>query len=48
MIIFPAIDLKNGQVVRLVQGDMEQATLMETIQLLKLFSLRNREPNIYI
>lgn len=27
MIIFPAIDLKNGQVVRLVQGDMEQATL---------------------
>src|SRR5262249_46632859 len=27
MILFPAIDLKNGQCVRLRQGDMGQATL---------------------
>jgi phosphoribosylformimino-5-aminoimidazole carboxamide ribotide isomerase len=27
MIIFPAIDLKNGQCVRLYKGDMEQATV---------------------
>jgi phosphoribosylformimino-5-aminoimidazole carboxamide ribotide isomerase len=27
MILFPAIDLKNGQCVRLKQGDMDQATL---------------------
>ncbi len=27
MIIIPAIDIKNGQAVRLVQGDMNQATL---------------------
>jgi phosphoribosylformimino-5-aminoimidazole carboxamide ribotide isomerase len=27
MILFPAIDLKNGQCVRLVQGDMAQATI---------------------
>ena len=27
VIIFPAIDLKNGECVRLVRGDMEQATV---------------------
>ena len=27
MILFPAIDLKDGQCVRLRQGDMEQATV---------------------
>ena len=27
MILFPAIDLKDGQCVRLVQGDMAQATV---------------------
>ena len=27
MIIFPAIDLKNGQCVRLFKGDMNQATI---------------------
>ena len=27
MILFPAIDLKNGECVRLVRGDMEQATV---------------------
>ena len=27
MILFPAIDLKNGECVRLVQGDMAQATV---------------------
>ena len=27
MILFPAIDLKNGECVRLIQGDMEQATV---------------------
>ncbi len=27
MILFPAIDLKNGQCVRLIHGDMEQATI---------------------
>lgn len=27
MILFPAIDLKDGRCVRLVQGDMEQATV---------------------
>ena len=27
MILFPAIDLKDGQCVRLVKGDMEQATV---------------------
>ncbi|MBV9064195.1 MAG: 1-(5-phosphoribosyl)-5-((5-phosphoribosylamino)methylideneamino)imidazole-4-carboxamide isomerase, partial [Methylobacteriaceae bacterium] len=26
MILFPAIDLKDGRCVRLVQGDMAQAT----------------------
>ena len=27
MIIFPAIDLKGGQVVRLAEGDMKRATV---------------------
>ncbi|MEP2178898.1 MAG: HisA/HisF-related TIM barrel protein, partial [Marinomonas sp.] len=27
MIIFPAIDLKNGEVVRLSEGDMDRATV---------------------
>ena len=27
MILFPAIDLKNGSCVRLVQGKMEDATI---------------------
>ncbi len=27
LIVFPAIDLKNGQVVRLAEGDMERATI---------------------
>lgn len=30
MILFPAIDLKNGQCVRLVKGDMCQATVFNT------------------
>jgi phosphoribosylformimino-5-aminoimidazole carboxamide ribotide isomerase len=29
VILFPAIDLKGGQCVRLVQGDMEKATVFE-------------------
>ena len=27
MIVFPAIDLKGGQVVRLAEGDMDRATI---------------------
>jgi urease alpha subunit len=27
MIVFPAIDLKGGQVVRLAEGDMDRATV---------------------
>ena len=27
MIIFPAIDLKSGEVVRLAEGDMDRATV---------------------
>ena len=27
MILIPAIDLKNGQCVRLIQGDMNQSTV---------------------
>ena len=30
MILFPAIDLKGGECVRLVHGDMEQATVFNT------------------
>ncbi|WP_374313621.1 1-(5-phosphoribosyl)-5-[(5-phosphoribosylamino)methylideneamino]imidazole-4-carboxamide isomerase [Dongia sp.] len=30
MILFPAIDLKNGQCVRLIKGDMAQATVFNT------------------
>jgi phosphoribosylformimino-5-aminoimidazole carboxamide ribotide isomerase len=30
VILFPAIDLKNGECVRLVRGDMEQATVFNT------------------
>jgi len=30
MILFPAIDLKNGECVRLVRGDMAQATVFNT------------------
>jgi phosphoribosylformimino-5-aminoimidazole carboxamide ribotide isomerase len=30
LILFPAIDLKNGQCVRLVKGDMAQATVFNT------------------
>ncbi len=30
MILFPAIDLKNGECVRLVHGDMERATVFNT------------------
>ncbi len=27
LIVFPAIDLKGGQVVRLAEGDMDRATV---------------------
>jgi len=27
MIVFPAIDLKSGEVVRLAEGDMDRATV---------------------
>jgi phosphoribosylformimino-5-aminoimidazole carboxamide ribonucleotide (ProFAR) isomerase len=30
MILFPAIDLKGGQCVRLIKGDMDQATTYNT------------------
>ena len=30
VIIFPAIDLKNGECVRLVRGDMAQATVFNS------------------
>src|SRR5215469_14456062 len=30
LILYPAIDLKGGQCVRLKQGDMEQATVFNT------------------
>ena len=30
MILFPAIDLKNGECVRLIRGDMEQATVFNS------------------
>ena len=30
MILFPAIDLKDGQCVRLVKGDMAQSTVFNT------------------
>ena len=30
MILFPAIDLKGGQCVRLIKGDMAQATVFNT------------------
>jgi len=30
VILFPAIDLKNGECVRLVRGDMAQATVFNT------------------
>jgi phosphoribosylformimino-5-aminoimidazole carboxamide ribotide isomerase len=30
MILYPAIDLKGGQCVRLEQGDMERATVFNT------------------
>ena len=29
MIIFPAIDIKNGKCVRLIKGDLEQMTSYE-------------------
>ena len=29
MILFPAIDLKDGQCVRLEQGDMQRATVSD-------------------
>lgn len=35
MIIFPAIDLKNGQCVRLTQGDFSSATIYESDPLLQ-------------
>ena len=30
MILYPAIDLKDGQAVRLVRGEMDQATVFNT------------------
>ena len=30
MILFPAIDLKNGECVRLIRGDMDEATVFNT------------------
>ena len=30
MILYPAIDLKDGQCVRLLHGDMEKATVFNT------------------
>jgi len=30
MILYPAIDLKGGECVRLLQGDMEKAVLVNT------------------
>lgn len=31
MLLIPAIDLKDGQCVRLKQGDMDQATIFQKI-----------------
>ena len=31
MILFPAIDLKDGQCVRLLRGDMDQAITIRTL-----------------
>lgn len=31
MILFPAIDLKDGQAVRLLRGEMDQATVFNPV-----------------
>jgi len=36
MIIFPAIDIKDGVCVRLIKGDFRQITLTKIHQLIKL------------
>ena len=40
MILFPAIDLKNGECVRLLRGDMAQATVFNTDPAAQAKSLR--------
>ena len=32
MILYPAIDLKDGQCVRLQRGDMQSATVFNTVR----------------
>ena len=43
MILFPAIDLKNGECVRLVRGDMAQATVFNTDPAAQARDLRERK-----
>lgn len=45
MIIFPAVDLKDGKVVRLLQGRMEEATVYsdDPVQMAKSFELQGAE-----
>ena len=41
LIVFPAIDLKGGQVVRLAQGDMDRATIYGSDPAAQLIVLEN-------
>ena len=48
MILFPAIDIKNGSCVRLVQGKMEEATVFneDPVDQAKIFESKGWFRNI--
>ena len=43
MILFPAIDLKGGNCVRLIKGDMNESTVFNTHQVAKQPSFNLRD-----
>ena len=46
MIVFPAIDLKQGQVVRLAEGDMDRATVYGDDPAAWVLHLDSAEPGV--
>ena len=48
MILYPAIDLKDGQAVRLYKGEMDKVTVFMTIPPLRPWPLSTQAANGFI
>ena len=48
MIIFPAIDIKDGKCVRLIKGDFNQMTSYKNLHLIKLKYIFKMDLKIFI